>query len=78
MAQYILSQFRPEMLDYMAYSPDLAPSVFDIFWQQKMGRKKFCTNGIYEGAVETCLNTLEEIIYEEGIGKLAHQYDKCL
>lgn len=36
--------------------------------RQVLGRKKFCTNGIYEGAVETCFNTLEEIIYEEGIG----------
>ncbi|KAJ4442047.1 hypothetical protein ANN_11913 [Periplaneta americana] len=76
----LLDQFGWEIFDHPPYSPDLAPSDFDLFTKLKdfLGGTRFGSDEELKKTVNTWLNELAAEEYKTGILKLVNRYDKCL
>ncbi|GBN81719.1 hypothetical protein AVEN_158265-1 [Araneus ventricosus] len=73
----LLEQFKLDMSDHPAYSPDLATSDYHLFSEFKnwLGGQSFEEIQSY---VKAHLTSLVTTFFEEVIGNLDHQYEKCL
>ncbi|GBM11167.1 hypothetical protein AVEN_133904-1 [Araneus ventricosus] len=78
--QQLLEQSKWDVSEHPAYSPDLATSDFHFFPELKncLGRQSFQKNEEIQSNVKANLTSLVETFFEDGIGNLVHQYDKCL
>jgi hypothetical protein len=78
--QAMLQEFGWEVFEHPAYSPDFAPSDFNLFPKLKefLGGRRFKGDEEMKDAVNEWLNGLAEEVYDEGIQKLVTRYDKCL
>ncbi|GBM97985.1 hypothetical protein AVEN_244077-1 [Araneus ventricosus] len=78
--QQLLEQFKWNVSDHLAYSPDLATSDFLLFPELKncLGWQSFQTNEEIQSNFKAHLTSLVGTFFEDGIGNLVHQYDKCL
>ncbi|KAJ4446928.1 hypothetical protein ANN_13629 [Periplaneta americana] len=76
----LLDQFGWEIFDHPPYSPDLAPSDFQLFTKLKdfLGGTRFGSDEELKKTVNTWLNELAAEEYNTGILKLVNRYDKCL
>ena len=65
---------------YPAYSPDLAPSDFQLFPTLKefLGSRHFESDEDAKDSVKEWLNVLAAEVYDEGIQKLVTHCDRCL
>ncbi|GBM18834.1 hypothetical protein AVEN_203109-1 [Araneus ventricosus] len=78
--QQILEQFKWDVSDYPAYSPDLATSDFHLFTELKkwLRGQSLQINEEIQSNVKVHLTSVAVTFFEEGIGNLVHRYDKCL
>ena len=72
--------FYFELLPHPAYSPDLAPSDFQLFWKLKtfLGEYKFVCNEKAIYVVNDYFEDLKENYFREGIGHLEKSWTKCV
>jgi len=65
---------------YPAYSPDLAPSDFQLFPTSKefLDSRHFKSDENVKDSFKEWLNVLAADVYDEGIQKLITRYDRCL
>ena len=71
---------RYEVLPYLPYSPDLAPSDYFLFPNMKtwLGGKKFSSNEEIIAARNEYLEGFDENYFLEGIKNLEYRYNKCI
>jgi [histone H3]-lysine36 N-dimethyltransferase SETMAR len=69
-----------ELLPHQAYSPDLAPSDFQLFPNLKkhLGGQKFSSNEEVEYAVSRYFADLEISFFKTGIEALENRWKKCI
>jgi histone-lysine N-methyltransferase SETMAR len=62
------------------YSPDLAPSDFNLFLHLKkfLAGQRFNNDEDVKRTVQKWLSSQAATFYDEGIQKLVSRYDKCL
>ncbi|GBN22071.1 hypothetical protein AVEN_170092-1 [Araneus ventricosus] len=78
--QQLLDQFKWNLSDHPAYSPDLATSDFHLcseFWNW-LGGQSFQKNEEIQSSIKAHLTSLATTFFEEGIGNLVHRYDMRL
>jgi histone-lysine N-methyltransferase SETMAR len=77
--QDLIAIFGWEQFDHPPYSPDLAPSDFQVFPHLKtsLGGRRFHYNEVRE-AVNTWFASQTASFYDAGIQKLMPRHDKCL
>ncbi|GBM25953.1 Histone-lysine N-methyltransferase SETMAR [Araneus ventricosus] len=78
--QQLLEQFKWDVCDHPAYSPDLATSDFHLFPELKnsLGGQSFQKNEEIQSSIKAHLTSLAATFFEEGIGNLVYRYDKYL
>ncbi|GBM48991.1 hypothetical protein AVEN_55203-1 [Araneus ventricosus] len=76
--QQLLEQFKSDVSDYPAFSPDLATNYFRLFPELKLGGQSFQKNEEIQSNAKAHLTSLAGTFFEEGIVNLVHRYDKCL
>jgi len=79
--QDLITSFRWEQMDHPPYSPDLAPSDFQLFLHLKKfpGGKRFDDDDDdLKDAVQKWLTSQAAAFYEGGTQKRVPRYDKCL
>lgn len=76
----LLQDFKWDVFDHPAYSPDLAPSDYYLFCHLKkfLGGKKFSDQDELENTVNTWFKKMGADFYSQGIEKLVSRMDKCL
>ncbi|GFW98232.1 histone-lysine N-methyltransferase SETMAR [Trichonephila clavipes] len=76
----LLRGFGWDVFDHPPYSPDLAPSDFQLFLHLKsfLAGKHFNNDKELKENVSNWLKTQAVTFYEEGIEKLEPRYDTCL
>uniref|UniRef100_A0A8C5RKU3 Transposase n=1 Tax=Laticauda laticaudata TaxID=8630 RepID=A0A8C5RKU3_LATLA len=76
----VLNAFKWEIFPHPPYSPDLAPSDFHLFLRMKtwLEPQRFDDDVELWAGVTDWLNLRRSVIYDNGITKLVHRYDKCL
>jgi hypothetical protein len=74
-----LYHFNWELFDHPRYSPDCAPSGYDMFTYLKkwLASQRFNNNELLEG-VQTWLSSEAADFFGIGIQKCIPRYDKCL
>ncbi|GBO21130.1 hypothetical protein AVEN_40544-1 [Araneus ventricosus] len=72
--QQLLEQFKWDLSDHVAYSPDLAPSDFHLFSELKNWSEgqSFQSNEKLQSNAKAHLTSLAAMFFEEGIEKLLH------
>jgi histone-lysine N-methyltransferase SETMAR len=75
-----MKTFGREQFDYPPYSPDLAPSYFNVFLHLKtfLGGRRFHEDNEVKEAVNKWFSSQAVSFYDRGIQKLVPRYDKCL
>ena len=75
--QNLITTFVWEQFHHPPYSPDLAPSDFNLFLHLKsfLAGRRFHDDNEVKEAVTTCFASRTDY---EGIQKLVQRYDKCL
>ncbi|GBN07049.1 Histone-lysine N-methyltransferase SETMAR [Araneus ventricosus] len=78
--QQFLEQFKWDVPDHPAYSPDLATNDFHLFPELKnwLGGHSFQNYEELRSNRKDHLTSLAETFFEVGIGILVHRYEKCL
>ncbi|GBL93381.1 hypothetical protein AVEN_219498-1 [Araneus ventricosus] len=78
--QQLLEQFIWDMSDYPKYRPDIATSDFHLFPELKnwLGGQSFQKKEEIQSNVKAHLTSMAATFFEEGIGNLVYQYEKCL
>jgi histone-lysine N-methyltransferase SETMAR len=78
--QALLTSFGWEQMNHPPYSPDLAPSDFNLFLHLKkfLAGQRFNNDEDIKRAVQMWLSSQAAMFYDEGIQKLVSRYDKCL
>jgi histone-lysine N-methyltransferase SETMAR len=68
------------LFDHPHYSPDLAPSDYDLFTCLKnwLGLQCFSSNEELVEGVKTWLSSQAADVFDTGMQKLIPRYDKCL
>ncbi|GBM26680.1 Mariner Mos1 transposase [Araneus ventricosus] len=76
----VLRKFKWDVFQHPPYSPDMAPSDFNLFTAMKkwLGGQHFADDEELKNAVTHWLKSQAAAFYAEGIGKLVKRYDKCL
>jgi histone-lysine N-methyltransferase SETMAR len=69
-----------EQTDHPPYSPDLAPSIFNVFLNLKkfLGGRRFLEDDNVKEAANTRFSSQAASFYDAGIQELVPHYDKCL
>jgi histone-lysine N-methyltransferase SETMAR len=71
--------FNWEIFDHPPYSPDLAPSNYQLFIKKVwLATQRFHTNKELMDGVNNWLHNLAAPFFDEGLQKLVLRYDKCL
>lgn len=72
-----ITELKYELLEHPPYSPDLAPSDFDLFPHLKrfMRGKRFSSHEEIIAAVETYFDNLLDSLFRDGIYKLEDPLD---
>ena len=75
-----LCKLKWQLLLHPAYSPDLAPSDFDLFEPLKdpLHDRKFECESELKSAVNAVVKTMSKDWFEEGIKKVAKHWRKCI
>ncbi|GBM68052.1 hypothetical protein AVEN_222852-1, partial [Araneus ventricosus] len=78
--QQLLEQFKWNVSDHLANSPDLVTSDFHLFPELKnlVVGQCFQKNEKIQNNVKAHLASLAGTFFEEGIGNLVHRNHKCL
>jgi len=73
-------QWCYELLEHPPYSPDLAPSDFNLFPKLKLflAGQRFSSNQEATAAVEGYIPDLTKNHYRDGIIALEHCWNKCI
>jgi len=73
-------QWHYELLEHSPYSPDLAPSDFNLFPKLKLflAGQRFSSNLEATAAVEGYFADLTKNHYRDGIIALEHRWNKCI
>ena len=68
------------MFDHPPYSPDLAPSDYQLFPNMKtwLATQRFYDDADLQAGVNELLKSQAATFYDDGINKIMHRYDKCL
>ena len=76
----LIKLFNCEIFDHPPYSPDLAPSDYNLFSKMKawLATQRFHTNEELKDGVKTWLHNLAAPFYDEGLQKPVQRYDNCL
>ena len=76
----LIKLFDWEIFDHPPYSPDLAPSDYNLFSKMKvwLATQRFHTNEELMDGVNNWLHNSEAPFFEEALQKLLSRYDKCL
>jgi histone-lysine N-methyltransferase SETMAR len=76
----LLQQFNWEIFEHPPYSPDLAPSNYQLFTNMKvwLANQRFKANEELMDGVNNWLGTLVALFFDERLQKLMRQCDKCL
>jgi histone-lysine N-methyltransferase SETMAR len=76
----LLEHFNWELFDQPPYSPDLAPSDYNLFTYLKswLGSQRFNNNEELMEGVKTWLSSQAADFFDTGIQKLIPRYDKRL
>jgi len=76
----LLDHFGWQVLDHPPYSPDLAPSDYHLFPNMKtwLATERFDDDAKLQAGVNEWLKFQAAKLYDDGINKLVHRYDKCL
>lgn len=79
-SQSLIEQLDWEQFDRLPYSPDLAPSDYQLFLNMKcdFGGWSFDSDNDLENGVLQWLSSLIASFYEKGLEKLIFRYDKRL
>jgi len=75
-----VEQLGLDVLPHPPYSPDLAPSDYQLFGPMKkmLGRQKFASDTEVQSVVSQWLRQQPALFFALGIQKLVDRYDKCL
>ena len=75
-----LRDLHYELLEHLAYSPDLAPSDFCLFPKLKLflAGQRFSSNQEAIAAAEGYFADLMKNHYRDGIMALEHRWNKCI
>jgi [histone H3]-lysine36 N-dimethyltransferase SETMAR len=75
-----LHELGYELLPYLPYSPDLAPSDFFLIAdiRRMLTRKKFSTNEEVIAETEAYFDAMSKPYYKNGIDKFYDRYNRCV
>jgi histone-lysine N-methyltransferase SETMAR len=78
--QALLEYFNWELFDQPSYSPDIAPSDYNLFTYVKnwLGSQSFSNNEELMAGVKTWLSSHAADFFDTGTQKLTPRYDNCL